>query len=420
MDLRLQKIIEETKMKFGLDNYILERTSIYKKRDPIGKIQYTFNMEWFPAHEEQPVDEDSNPDGTAVVEYNISVSSFASVVFVGGISNSTITHFNEKTSQEVGKWIESETGLIYGVDFKLSGSNENEYTYESDIDGIKLTPSGVMNVEFDTNGKLINFNIHGTIPSQEEIIESIFTLTLENIEPLVKKQLQLVKIPSESKKCFVPVYAMEEVFISMDGSKLVPYLEHERSEIILDEIIVWEAPLVRELNRQDIFLASEITVDEAFKKISDEAKLFLSNEDIELSTQVVRDVLRTEFPLESGKWKVATIERKENYIEAVCRMNEEDDILFNRKFVVFIEPQTFGLLNYIDNGAMFEIFDSFEPAKTAVITHDDAYEKMLPYITLEPTYVYDLEKEKYILYGLLDAAEGVDALTGEIVFLQDI
>ena len=85
-----------------------------------------------------------------------------------------------------------------------------------------------------------------------------------------------------------------------------------------------------------------------------------------------------------------------------------------------MNPETMKVLNYLDNGSMFEIFDAFAPAEKAVVTHEEAFEKMVSYITLDPTYVYDEFTGKYILCGLLDAAEAVDAVTGEIISLGDI
>ena len=49
---------------------------------------------------------------------------------------------------------------------------------------------------------------------RSEVAKSEFTLTLEEIEPLVKEQLQLVNFPLDGEKRFVPVYAMEEVYIT--------------------------------------------------------------------------------------------------------------------------------------------------------------------------------------------------------------
>ena len=78
------------------------------------------------------------------------------------------------------------------------------------------------------------------------------------------------------------------------------------------------------------------------------------------------------------------------------------------------------VLNYVDNCALFEIFESFTGAQEAVITHEEAFEKLLSYISLDPTYVYDKVTEKYILCGLLDATDAVDAITGEIISLSEM
>ncbi len=77
----------------------------------------------------------------------------------------------------------------------------------------------MIEVDFDNAGKLTSYHSYGTDPSHETLEQTKFTLTLEEIEPIVKKQLQLVKFPSESEKRFVPVYAMEEVYVTMDGSQ---------------------------------------------------------------------------------------------------------------------------------------------------------------------------------------------------------
>ena len=53
-------------VKFGLDAYRLERHSIYKQRDAKGKCLLSFNMEWFPKEWNEPVEEDYNPEGTAM------------------------------------------------------------------------------------------------------------------------------------------------------------------------------------------------------------------------------------------------------------------------------------------------------------------------------------------------------------------
>lgn len=419
MDVRLQTIIDDIKLSFGLDMYTLETYSIHKERNSRGDAFYKFNMEFFPSTHIEPVEEDVNPAGTAVVEYNIQSEKVESIVFVERQSFATKTHFTKQTAEEIAAWVEEETGFTYERDFKLSDTLENGFQFKSDVDGIEMTPAGMIEVEFDKRGKLTSFIIYDAIPAPSEVVNSDFTLTLEDIEPLVKAQLQLVNFPHDGEKRFVPVYAMEEVYITMDGSRIIPYLEHERFEVKIDEVLEWDTPLEDELTRVYPDFVSEATVDEAFENIGLEEKLFVSTEQVEQCKPIVRDVLRTVLPLDSGKWKLNTLQRHENFIEAVCAFGGGDSSFFNRKFVVLIHPQTMGVLNYLDNGEMFEIFDTFEPAEEAVVTHDDAFETLLSYITLTPAYVYDVVTGNYLLCGLLDAPEGVDAVSGDIVPLSD-
>jgi len=420
MDKRLQNIVDEAQEKFGLDAYRLERHAIYKERDTMGHAYYTFNMEWYPKGYNEPIEEDYNPEGTAIVEYAIQKQHFSNVSFVQGESFSTKTHFPGKTADEVAAWLEKETGLEYKQDFKLTQANANGFQFKSDVDGIYISPSCMIEVDFDDAGKLISYHSFGTIPSQNHVKKSKFTLTLEEIEPIVKKQLQLVKFPSETEKRFVPVYAMEEVYVTVNGQRIIPFMEHERSEVKVDEVIEWDKPLEEQINREEITVVSEVSVEEAFGNFDAFAKLTLSTEQIERSKKIARDVLRAEYPDESGKWLLSKLQRQENFIEAHCEIKEENSALFNRKVVIFIAPGTMKVLNYLDNGAMYEIFDSFAHAEKAVVTHEEAFEKMISYITLDPTYVYDEITGTYILCGLLDAAEAVDAVTGEIISLGDI
>ena len=419
MDARLQSIVGLCKEKFGLSAYELVSYSIHKERNSKGEAYYKFNMEFFPNVLAEPIEEDINPDGTVVIDYNIQEEKVENVIFVNDKSYSTKTHFTEKTPEEIADWVEGETGLTYQTDFKLSEVIEDGFQFKSDIDGIDITPAGMIEVEFNESGKLTSYNLYDAIPSEADITKMEFTLTLEEIEPLVKKQLQLVEFPIEAENRFASVYAMEEVYVPMDGSRWIPFFEHERSEMRIDEVMEWEVPLIGELTREEPNFISEASADEAFENIGVGEKLVVTDEQVEQCKIIVRDVLRTEFPIESGTWKFATLQRHENFIEAVCKMNEVDSSFFNRKFVVLINPETMAVVNYLDNGQMFEIFDTFASAEKAVVSHDEAFEKLLSYISLDPVYVYDTVSEKYILCGLLDAAEGIDAVTGEVVSLAD-
>ena len=157
-----------------------------------------------------------------------------------------------------------------------------------------------MRYEFDNDGKLTSYNLYDPIPSSEDLELTEFTLTLEEIEPLVRKQLQLVNFPVEAEKKFVPVYAMEEVYVTLDGSRVIPFLDHEREEVKVDEVIEWTEPFTGELVREQIDFVSEATADEAFEGKGIAEKLVVTADQIEQSKDIVRDVFRSEYPEESG------------------------------------------------------------------------------------------------------------------------
>ena len=95
---------------------------------------------------------------------------------------------------------EAETGLTYQTDFNLSETMENGFQFKSYVDEIDITPAGMIEVEFDEDGKLTAYNLFDTIPTEKDIDKAEFTLTLEEIEPLVKEQLQLVNFPFDVER----------------------------------------------------------------------------------------------------------------------------------------------------------------------------------------------------------------------------
>ena len=236
-----------------------------------------------------------------------------------------------------------------------------------------MTPGFMITVKFDEMGKLTSYSRYGTAPRQEDVEKSTFTLTLEEIEPLVKKQLQLVNFPSELENRFVSAYAMEEVFVTVDGHRVIPFFEHERTIVKVDEVLEWDHPLAQTIKREELVFVAHSTVEEAFGHVGVGEKLVVTKNQIESSIEIVRDVLRSEYPQESGKWKLAELRRQENFIEAHCKMITDNSTIFNRKVVVFIKPENMSVLNFLDNGAMMEMFDTFAPAAQAVVTHDGSF-----------------------------------------------
>lgn len=420
MDERLKKIIDQTSLTFGLEEYRLETWQLLKRVSEKGTRIYSVTMDWLPKDTLELTEEDASPEGSVTIEYLISEGRYESVVFVQGKSYSTKKLFEKKTVEEVARWVKRETGLVLGEDIRVSEIQENGYQFQSDIDGISLSPDTMIEVKFDEDGKLLYFVSFGEIVNKTDITKSSFSLTLEEIEPIVKQQLQLVKLPSEENQKFVAVYAIDEVYVSVKEKKVIPYFAHERAEVKIGEQVVWDEPSTHTLNREEFFLHSEVKVEEAFDDLTSHAHISLTKDDIAQSLLLAKEVLSTVFPTDSGKWEVETIGREESFIQVKCGLVEKDFSGFKRRFIVFIEPITFKLLNFMDNVELFSVFNSFAAADKAEVTHDEAYEKMIPYITLDPTYVYDPELRKYVLCGFLDAEEAVDAVSGEIISLRDL
>ncbi|MFD1206308.1 hypothetical protein ACFQ38_14520 [Sporosarcina contaminans] len=415
MDKRVQAIADKARIEFGLEKYDLKRYSFYKKRNGKG---YEMNMEWFPVEYDGPIEEDENPDGTASIDYDIQQDRFTNVVFVMGKSYSTAHPFQEKTIEEIASWLERQTGLTYGQDFFAEQASEDEFQFISRVDGIRISPSFHLNVKITDDGKLLSFSTFGVAPDLSKIEKQNFNLTLEEIEPTVKAHLTLVNIPSEAEKKFVPVYAIDEVYVTADGKRCLPFLFDERG-MEVDHLMEWDEPLRGKIERKYIDLSSEATADEAFNEDTQE-EIGLTDEQVGICVNIIRDALRMEYPDDSGKWRLKELRPAYSHIEAYCYAANTDNALFRPKIGLFIERESMTVVNLFNNEKMFDIFDSFAPAPKPLIDHDTAFEKMVPSITLDPVYVYDTESKKYILCGLIDSEQAVDAVTGEILELRDL
>lgn len=415
MDKRIQAIADRARIEFGLENYHLERYAIYPKRNG---TDYELNMEWFPSEYDGLRDEDLNPEGTASIDYNIQQERFQSVIFTMGTSYSTAHPFKEKTIEEAAAWLESQTGLMYEQDFFAEQASENGFHFVSRVDGVRLSPSLQLKVEFDDDGKLLTLSLYGEAPDLEFVEKQEFKLTLEEIEPIVKAHLTRINIPSEAEEKFIPVYAIDEVYVTADGKRCIPFLLDERMTQV-DHLMEWDEPLDGRIERQFISFSENVSVDDAFHTDRQDNR-DLTDEQIEACVKLVHDALRMEYPDDSGKWRLKELRVAYSHIEAFCYASKPEGAIFHPKLALIIDGESMNVINMMDNEAMFDVFDSFTPAPEPRIDHDTAFEKMIPYITLDPVYVYDTNLKKYILCGLLDSEQAVDAITGEILELRDL
>lgn len=423
MNSRIEEVIELTRSKFGLDNYYLKRYQFDRSVNIFKETVYTMCMEWFPNHATVQEDDDSNPQGTAIIEIDINSLKFKSAIFVMG---ETFAQYGVKFAtpykSSIIKWIEQETGLTYGKQFQLQKEEDGNIYFRECINGVAVSPSGSIEIKLNQEGKLTFFSIHGHFPSKELIREEEFSLSLDSLSHLKKEQLKLVEFPSYEQKKIYPVYAVEEIYITNDQRLTIPFefIVDKRSYLTINKTFYWESPISESFDREKITMTEEITEEQAYSCEPSPDSFPISKEEQEKCVLAIKDFLRQEYPNDTGNWVLKYLYRDKGYIHAVLKANKQDDLVFERKVKVFIDAKRLQVVNYMDNKPMLEIFDQFHAPEKVTITKNEAYEKIKELFVLKPYYVYDFKQNLYVLCGKLDCEYGVIASNGKIIALDDL
>ncbi|WP_137789196.1 hypothetical protein [Bacillus sp. E(2018)] len=421
MDSRIQAFVDQAKTTFGLGNYYLHHHSLWRNVNHFNETSYTLCLEWFPNGTES--DEDgSNPEGTAIIEYNVNTGKLETAIFVRGetYAQDGIT-FNGGT-EEVIKWIEQKTGLTYNKQFQIHKETENEIEFRSFIDNTLISPSGMIEVKWNDKRQLTFFSVHGEFPMGDTINRESYTLSLEKAEHAAKEQVKRIEFPSFEQKKLFAVYAVEEIYIRNKDqmTKSFEMLQDGGTTKKVSHILQWNEPISGAFERKDIDLQEEITVNEAFSCTPSPTTRPITEEEEKSCVQSVERLLRQEYPEDSGKWRVTNLHRDKKYLIATLRTDQHETRVFERKLSILLDPNTMDVVNYIDNQFMLEMYHSFEESGDVTVTQEEAYEKLKGFFELKPFYVYDDEEKQYILCGKLDCHHGVNAETGEVVLLDDL
>nr|MDF9459612.1 hypothetical protein [Bacillus pumilus] len=86
------------------------------------------------------------------------------------------------------QWIEQETGLIYGEHFHMHQKEKGGLFFEEAIDGVKVTPSGRIEVKWDEHGQLMYFTHHGPFLAKTLLRAEEFTLSIDMMENLAQQR----------------------------------------------------------------------------------------------------------------------------------------------------------------------------------------------------------------------------------------
>ncbi|MBP2076344.1 hypothetical protein [Oceanobacillus polygoni] len=421
MDERIQKIIDFTADKFKLEAFYLKRHSIFREKVDQNDESFVLNMEWFP-NDAIISDEDLNPAGTVSIDIDIHTRLIRRVIFVEG-ENKLEADLPKSGNTELAiEWIEQETGLEFGRQFKLVHEDDKELFFQAAVDNIAVFPSGSIQMEFNDGHKLALFSIDGHFPNEEQLNWEPFALTSEKIEPIAKAQTKLLEIPLEDEEKWKAIYGITTVFVTNDGDKTISYEQVESPESYThhDLVLQWDEAIEEPLTRKDIDLSQEVTVEEAFAKKQTQENKPLSSDEQKQAIKTVQNFMQREYPQASGDWKLAALWREKAYIIAELRTAKPDARVIDRKIKLLIDGANFEALNYVDNQSLVDMFKHFEHAEEPKFSEEEAFEKLAKHIEIAPVYVFDKAQNRYILCGKVDCGYGVDSFTGEVILLDEL
>lgn len=422
MDMRIKKLIDFTKTRFGLDNYYLEKYHIDRNVNIFNETMYTLCMEWLPDHIHEQEEDGTNPEGTAVVEIDMNSRKVQSVIFVGGKSFADGIKFSRFNKHDIIRWIEQETHLIYGKQFKLDREDEGEFYFKACINGFAVSPFGFIEIKCDQEGNLTFFSVEGEFPAKDILKEDIYKLSLEKVQYIAKEQLKLIEFPSFEQDQLIPMYAIEEIYVTNDQMSVIPLdlIDGVGSRLKIDKTIYWEEPIERPFEGEEIHFAEDVTEEQAFSSEPSPESYPITKKEQEKCVTAVEEFLRQAYPEDTGKWILKTLHRDKGYIHAIVRLHKQESMVFQRKLTILIVANSLQVKNYIDNKPMLEMFNQFQATDEVSITKEQAYAILKERIELTPVYVYHFKQNRYILCGKIDCHYGVNARTGEVTALDDL
>lgn len=426
MELVIQNIINSTKEKYGLDCYNLYRHHFSRKVNLFNATTYVLNMEWFPDHADKLQEEEGlNPEGTAVIEYNLTEQIYEKVIFVGGISYAAAELAQKRVDRDtVIRWIQQETGLEYGKQFQFQKEDGKVYDFTACFDGIQLSPSGLIRVSFDQDGRLTYYSIDGPFPSRNRVDSEYFSLSIDDVESWAKEQVRFLEIPSFEEQRMTAVYGVEERYIVHSNPTLtLPFVSFHHSSVDVNEVLKWDSPMEHpvELERRQLDMNDEVTMEDVIAGIPHPDSFPITKEEQLQCMDGTALLVRQLYPEASGKWTLTTLHREQNYIVATCRQRGETKNIFSRKLMIFFDRISREPVNYIDNQTFQDaFFQDFKSADAIKVSKDEAYEQLRSSMELTPAYVYIPEQKKYILCGKLDCKYAIRASDGERIVLSDV
>jgi len=375
-------------------------------------------MEWFPNKYADWTDEEENPAGTASIDINIHTKEFDSAIFVQGLTyaeNGVV--FPNKEVNEVKSWLHDFTGLNIDKDYVCKKRDERELYFEEQWNGIPFSPSSSINVEFNENGKLTFYSKNTSVLTNKKDLGEEYTLSLADIEEIAREQVVVAKFPEEDG--MIIVYGVEETYIRNNRKRTIPFMQENGAfRKNVNKIIKWDEGRKDIFEREYLQWENEVSIEQAYSMEPHPDSLPITDVEEESAIQTVKEFLQMKYPNDSGKWTLTYLYREHTYLHAHLE-HITAQAHFPEKVIVFLNAEG-KVVNYMDKKELWDkIMDVKEEEPIEIqVTKEEAFDKLKPYFTLTPYYVYDSEDKKWVLSGKLDCDYFVDVKSGEITKLN--
>lgn len=401
MNEQIQQWIDMVQEKFGLASFTRSTTTTVYEKNELNETDYTLTMEWLPPGFEDRKEEDLNPEGTGVIEIDVKTGRLKTAVFSGGKAPQRGLSFLTGDKEEIVRWVEQETGWVYGEQF-IDAESAHTFSFRAAYKGTPLSPEGAIHVSLDDEKKLTFYSAQVFEP--RPVQEEPFTLTLENVKTSAFNRLIFCEVPSKEEEKWLPVYMIDEEFISNATGE--PIREN-------NEVLEWKTKKNMNVKRKLIQFAPALIDEETLfhypphpdtKPITKKARRKVIENSIKF--------LQSYSPRESGQWVMADMKRKNGMIEAGL-MNQKDVTVIPRTWKLFFNKDSYEVIHYQDNKWMHDQFAEYEKAEKVSVSKKEAFKKIKLYLELNPVYVYD--GETYRLCGQIDCRSAVHAASGEVI-----
>lgn len=419
MDKRLSELIDYTKETWGLAPYYLGRHQISRKLTVDLQTIYILNMEWFPSTYANWTNEEENPEGTASIDIDFHSKEFLSAIFVEGktyAENGIV--FPNKESIEVQQWLAYITGYKL-EEFALKRQESNYLYYEREVNGIPISPISYLEVEWDEQGQLTSFTKENINDENAIIIEETFSLSVLELEELMREQVKLGVFPTEDDSRLV--YGIGEVLVRNDKKSTIPfYFDYDLyRKNIVNQTIVWTDSKKDTFTRKSIPDNKEVTTEQANAIEPHPDTLPIGKEEIEHCLKEVTSFLQMKFPHDSGKWVVTYIYRDRFSLHV--ELEEKSERYLQNKLLLILDHQTKEVLNYMEKGDLWRNILKIDNwnAKEVKISKTEAFQELKKHVALTPIFVYSPLEKKYVLCGNVHCSVYIDAENGQVLDSED-